>query len=305
MTAQSRNWRGHSGRVVESKNGFEIVQCSRCGFKHLVPIPSEEELKKIYEKEYYSSEKPLYIERNLEDQEWWKTVYDGRLDLFESLLASDRRRILDVGCGPGFFLYHVMQRGWKGLGIEPSKQASTFAQSLGVEVKNGFLNDQPTGELGTFDVVYMNEVLEHVSDPIGLLTTAVGLLNPGGLLCVIVPNDYNPIQQALQDVCDFPSWWVAPPHHINYFDVSSIKALLERAGTEIVHSEATFPIDLFLMMGDNYVGNDEMGRECHSRRKNLEINLARAGLAGLKRALYCSFAETGLGREIQVVGQKC
>jgi SAM-dependent methyltransferase len=197
-----------------------------------------------------------------------------------------------------------MERGWKGLGIEPSAKAAEFAQSLGVDVRNDFLSDELAGELGQFDVVYMNEVLEHISDPVGLLTTTLRLLNPGGLLCVIVPNDYNPIQQALRDVCEFPSWWVAPPYHINYFDVSSIKALIRRVGAKIVNTEATFPIDLFLMMGDNYIGNDEVGRSCHGKRKTLEINLEKAGLTGLRQSLYQSFAEVGVGREIQVVGRK-
>ena len=159
-------------------------------------------------------------------------------------------------------------------------------------------------DLDPFDVVYMSEVLEHIPNPMEMLVLSQSLLKSGGLLCVIVPNDYNPIQEALRTVCDFPSWWVAPPHHINYFNVSSIKALVEEAGTRIVLTEATFPIDLFLLMGDNYVGNDELGRECHGKRKRLEINLEKAGLAGVKRSLYESLAEHGIGREIQVIGQK-
>jgi hypothetical protein len=72
----------------------------------------------------------------------------------------------------------------------------------------------------------------------------------------------------------------------------------------IVNTEATFPIDLFLLMGENYVGDDELGRRCHGKRKRLEINLEKAGLTDLKRSLYRSFAELGIGREIQVIGRK-
>jgi hypothetical protein len=130
------------------------------------------------------------------------------------------------------------------------------------------------------------------------------MLKPGGLLCLIVPNDYNPIQEALRSVCNFPSWWVAPPHHINYFDTKSIENLVDRAGMKILNKEATFPIDLFLIMGDNYIGNDELGRLCHTKRKTLEINLEKAGLGELRHQLYRSFAEVGIGREIQIIGRK-
>lgn len=299
-----RNWREHSGPVIESKDGYEIIQCSQCEFRHLVPIPPEEDLWQIYKTEYYTTEKPLYIERHLEDQEWWEVVYDGRLELCETLLSSDQRDLLDIGSGPGFFLKHAMRRGWKGLGIEPSIRAAEFARRNGVEVINDLLTRDLADGLGFFDLIYMNEVLEHLPDPAAILETATNLLNPGGLLCVIVPNDYNPVQQALSKTFGYPAWWVAPPHHINYFNVSSIQGLVERAGMTIVNVETTFPIDLFLLMGDNYVGDDEMGRRCHAKRKRLEVSLDRAGLSELKRNLYQSFAELGLGREIQVVGRK-
>jgi SAM-dependent methyltransferase len=301
---EARNWTEHSGTIVESKNGSEIIDCFRCGFKHLIPIPSMEELNQIYRSEYYTTEKPDYIDRNLEDQEWWRIVYDERLKLFESLLPEDRREILEIGSGPGFFLQRAMNRGWKGLGIEPSTRAAEYSKALGVESRNEFLTDKLSREIGNFDVVYMNEVLEHIPDPIRMMATAVRLLNPEGLLCVIVPNDYNPIQKALHSTFDFPSWWVAIPHHINYFDLSSITGLVRKAGLTLVDTEATFPIDLFLLMGDNYIGNDELGRKCHGKRMRLEVNLKKAGLSGLKRTLYRSFAEVGLGREIQVIARK-
>jgi SAM-dependent methyltransferase len=294
----------HSGPIVESRDRFDVIDCTGCGFRHILPIPSQVELEKVYRSEYYTQEKPLYIERNLEDQEWWKVVYDGRFDLFERLLPFSPRRLLDVGSGPGFFLRRGEDRGWQCVGIEPSRKAATFARAAGLTVKRAFLSEVSAVEMGTFDVVYMNEVLEHTPDPTAILRQSMELLKPSGLLCIVVPNDYNPLQKALQDVCGFPSWWVAPPHHINYFNVTSVKALVQKVGLEIVDVEATFPIDLFLLMGENYVGNDELGRKCHGRRKNLELNLKKAGLNHLKHTLYHFFAELGIGREVQVIARR-
>jgi hypothetical protein len=72
----------------------------------------------------------------------------------------------------------------------------------------------------------------------------------------------------------------------------------------VIHRETTFPIDLFLLMGDNYIGDDALGRECHGRRKNLEHNLALAGLSGLKRDLYKAMAGLGIGREVVLIARK-
>ena len=54
-------------------------------------------------------------------------------------------------------------------------------------------------------------------------------------------------------------------------------------------------MELFLLMGENYVDNDSLGRMCHTKRKKLEINLNNTNLNWLKRKLYQSFADMGIG----------
>jgi hypothetical protein len=69
-----------------------------------------------------------------------------------------------------------------------------------------------------------------------------------------------------------------------------------------MHYESSFPIDMFLLMGDNYIGEDAMGRLCHTKRKKMELNLEEAGLNEVKRDLYKCLAKIGLGREICMYG---
>lgn len=299
-----KEWQDHIGPVLDSVKGFDVIACEPCGFKHIVPIPKPEELEKVYLQEYYSVEKPLYLERHREDLDWWNMVYSERYDTFKELLLPHRRRILDVGSGPGFFLLHGKQHGWQTVGIEPSAQAAAHSRELGLEIVEDFLTEQTAKQLGTFDVVHMSEVLEHIPDPRGMLNVARRLLASEGLICVVVPNDYNPFQYVLRTVCGYKPWWVAPPHHINYFDFNSLSHLLSSCGFEIALREATFPIDMFLLMGDNYVGNDALGRRCHGKRKEFERNLTAAGLTRVKRQLYRAFAASGLGRDVFVVGTK-
>ena len=88
------------------------------------------------------------------------------------------------------------------------------------------------------------------------------------------------------------------------FDIASLRRLLERCGFEVLHEEASFPIDLFLLMGDDYVGNDALGRACHGRRMAFERNLDRAGMGALKRELYRRLAGLGLGRTCVVTARR-
>lgn len=301
---KEKSWKTHSGQVLDHVNGFDVIECALCSFAHIIPIPTSVELADIYKEDYYSKEKPLYIENAKEDADWWKLVNSERYELFEGRLEESRRRILEIGSGPGFFLLTGKERGWQVLGFEPSRLAAEYASEMGLDIVNEFLTDENSKEIGVFDVVYMHEVLEHIPDPTVLVRRAYSLLAPGGLFCVIVPNDYNAIQDVLRSSMGFEPWWVAPPHHINYFNQSSLSKLLEEAGFTILLSETTFPIDIFLLMGENYINNDEIGRACHERIKNFEMNLERAGRSALKRSIYESFARDGIGREIVLLAGK-
>lgn len=300
---ETRHWGEHSGPVLDSVDEYEVIDCQRCLFRHIVPIPTAEELVSIYREGYYSTEKPLYIEQHTEDLEWWNVVYGDRFAAFEALLSPDRRQILDVGSGPGYFLQHGEQRGWKGLGIEPSRQAATHSRGLGLTILERPLTADLVEELPRFDVVHLSEVLEHLPDPGETLRIVRSLLAPGGLVCVVVPNDYNPIQHAYRGIREISPWWIAPPHHVNYFNFESLGRLLTDCGFRVVLREATFPIDLFLLMGDEYIGHPNLGRACHDRRKSFEVNLARSGFGALRRELYQAFAASGIGREALVIGR--
>jgi hypothetical protein len=65
-----------------------------------------------------------------------------------------------------------------------------------------------------------------------------------------------------------------------------------------------FPMDFFLLMGDNYVGNDSLGRASHSRRKSLDIMLNEPELKDFKKEMYSLMAKHGIGREMVIYGEK-
>lgn len=294
-------WKTHRGPRLANANGHDIIACGACGFAHAVPLPDPATLEREYRENYYAEEKPTFLSHAGEDQEWAILAQSDRLEAFERILGPGRRRLLDIGSGPGFFLKSAQDRGWSVLGIEPSRQAAAHARGLGIEVVEGFFNAESAPALGRFDAVHLNNVLEHIPAPIELLTLARQCLNPGGILCVNVPNDFSPLQIAATHANGLHDWWVAPPHHLNYFDFASLAALFERLGFAIAERTTTFPMEAFLLMGDNYVGNAELGRACHNRRKRFDLALEHAGLGATRRALYRALAEAGIGREAVVI----
>ena len=296
----------HRGAIIDRVNGFDIVACETCGFRHVLPLPTAKEQRAAYEEAYYRDEKPTYLTRAREDAEWSRLAWDDRLSLFEDLLKPEATRalsVLDIGCGPGWFLKIAADRGWKTQGIEPSRQAAEHAQSIGLNIINAMFDETTAPSVDCADVVHLNNMLEHVADPIALLRLAIARAWPGGLICVGVPNDYNALQEAAR-ASGTPPWWLAPPHHLNYFDFASLEGVLKRLGLDVIETLTSFPMELFLLMGENYIGNDTVGRQCHLRRKQFDLALENAGLGDVRRKLYGALAKAGIGREAIIVARK-
>lgn len=297
-------WQAHEGLRVAVADGYDIIHCNLCGFRHVVPLPDPATLAASYRENYYTETKPTFLLHASEDQDWAELAQNDRLDVFERLLGPPRRRLLDVGCGPGYFLTTAKSRGWRVLGIEPSRAATAYARGMGVEVVEGVFGVEVAAGLGRFDAVHLNNVLEHVADPIAILQAARDLISPGGLLCVGAPNDFSPFQVAARATAGVGEWWLAPPHHLNYFDFETLAALVARMGFVVADRLTSFPMEMFLLMGDNYTADSALGRACHNRRKRFDMALEAAGLKEARRAFYRALADAGMGREAVIVAVK-
>ena len=102
--------------------------------------------------------------------------------IFERHLPRERRRLLDIGCGPGWFLKTAKDRGWEVQGVEPSRQAAAHARSLGLRSGRPFSARKARAILGFSMRRILNNVLEHVPNPIEILELARERLTAGGLL---------------------------------------------------------------------------------------------------------------------------
>jgi SAM-dependent methyltransferase len=136
-------------------------------------------------------------------------------------------QIVEIGCGRGELGYIMKDDPYTYIGYEPASGLSKFGQQHGVDIVHDFFKHE-TAPLA--DAVVIDNVLEHVVDPQGLLTDAVMTLRSGGLAIVIVPNR-NDLRQLL------PSWrdarhWI-PPDHINYFSMADVERMFARCGLDI------------------------------------------------------------------------
>ena len=130
-------------------------------------------------------------------------------------------RLLEVGVGSGSFLREARQAGFEVTGCELSESLARRVQArTGIRVYSQDLASLPAA---AFDIVCMHHVLEHVSDPVGLLRAAHGRLVPGGILHLAVPN-------AACWEAKLPGWNSYEYYHLAYFDQSTLRQALEAAG---------------------------------------------------------------------------
>ena len=134
-------------------------------------------------------------------------------------------RLLEVGVGSGSFLQAAQNNGLNVVGCDLSKAiVSRVNQEFGIEMQCASLSDIP-GE-GRFDIIVMNHVLEHVSDPVGFLRDAFRLLSPGGIIHLSVPN------QASWEA-KLPGWTSYEPYHLLYFNPIALRHVVTEASFSI------------------------------------------------------------------------
>lgn len=138
-------------------------------------------------------------------------------------------RLLDVGCGDGNFMHRMHRRGWSVTGLDVDAKAIEHAR---LRYNFEFLHSDLAGAHfaeNSFDAVTMSHVIEHVPDPVALLTETMRILKPGGVLAATTPNAASLGHNKFQDC------WrgLEPPRHFQIFTLGALRACAQQASLEI------------------------------------------------------------------------
>lgn len=292
-------------------NNYTIINCRNCGYWHVYPIPSKEELDNYYETKYYKSlsenENRSMTDKKDDPDGFYNIYYEDRLRHINNILPDNLpRTIIDIGSGYGDFLNFMKQKGWITQGFEPSREAYEFSNHKDLNIHNGSFEDLVDIGFHKSSVVTLNNVLEHLRDPVKVLSEIKeNLLIPEGILSIALPNDFSIFQKmhmktALMNNAEKHYCWVSPLDHLNYWSHNTIQNFLNKLGFEIKFITSTFPIDIFPLMGDDYIAHPELGRNIHLKVVQFEKYLHDTNSNEFKDALYSSFAKVGIGRLIIV-----
>lgn len=188
---------------------FSVLACPKCGIGYTAPHPTES--KQYYDENYYGNRHGI------------TSQFCSRrsLNFLENKPSkTNKKRLLDIGCGDGSFLLAAKGNGWKVMGTELNPHP---ARALGLDVKYSL---EQVNEIETFDCITMWHSLEHMADIKSTLRLIKALLAPKGDLIITVPNN-----DSLQAKVFGPKWFhLDVPRHVYHFNPGSLCFALENEG---------------------------------------------------------------------------
>jgi len=192
-----------------------------------------------------------------------------------------RARLLDVGAGSGILVEEARRLGYEAQGVEPSRWLQQRARERSLPVELGTLPHPALA--GPFDAVTLVDVIEHVSDPIGLLREATRVLAPGGEVVVVTPDLGSWAPRLLGW-----RWWHFRVAHIGYFDRSTLERALRAAGLAPARvSRPSWVFDaryLIARLGRYLPGGRPLHAPRWTERLHVPLNLRDSLLAVARRA---------------------
>jgi 2-polyprenyl-3-methyl-5-hydroxy-6-metoxy-1,4-benzoquinol methylase len=282
------------------------VRQTAYGYYELAEKPTPEQLSEYYEAKYYQQSVRTHQHHYEADELLYRhnKLEQKRLKV-ENLLDANvtQRRFLDIGAGEGFALAHFAKSGWEVVGMDYSSfgcglHHPDFCDRLLVGDLNELMN-QLIASNKKYELILMDNVLEHVLQPLEVLQTIRDLLAPTGILIIEVPNDFSALQTRLLESGRIPApFWVVSPDHISYFNQGGLRRLAMDAGLKLSSVMSDFPIDFALCNENtNYVVDKSKGKSCHRVRVELDNLIHEISPEGAN-CLYEALGSLGLGRQI-------
>jgi 2-polyprenyl-3-methyl-5-hydroxy-6-metoxy-1,4-benzoquinol methylase len=226
-------------KTIHQKNQYRYFRCLNCKLVSLYPRPTLKMLKEYYRD--YLPDKPEDIRK------WEKMirpVVTKSADLINSGSITNGKKMLDIGCGYGFLLKEMKARGWDVEGLEVSQTGREYARrNWNIPVYSEPLENLEL-PASTFDVVTLLYVIEHVYNPLSLLSDINRVLKPEGLILIRWPHT-TPVVKILGPLSKKLDLYHTP-YHLYDFSPKTIEKMLLITGfksVETIISGHTMPSD--------------------------------------------------------------
>lgn len=269
---------------------FQLGRCTNCSHRMTLPRLSEADLPFLYGT--YYPRKSLTPESVQEQAMSVKKRFSGLLrwwmgtDNQGQYKVRPGQKVLDIGCGSGVSLLEIEVLGGTAWGIEADPNVQSLARALGLRIHSGNLDDRPFPD-ECFDLIILNQVIEHIPEPMHILKNMAKRLAAGGRVVLVFPNR--------------DSWWCRVsgirwinwhvPYHLHHFNLDGFKKLAERSGFRMVKSRTITPNLWTLLQWRANRMKPELGvgsllwRVSEKREADSQISLKSGPIRAMKQSL--------------------
>jgi len=268
-----------------TSKSFYFRGCTGCNSIFIDPIPGEKELAGFYPERYWWSSSPGLL-KTLEA--WYRRIVLSDHVRFIVRAAGESSpdltpvRLLDVGCGSGSLLSVLKRKGFDVLGFDASEEAVRIAKAESdVDVITGERLQEAGLNAGSFDLVTLIHVMEHVPQPHEMLAEVRRLLRRSGRIVLQVPN----LESWQFKLCGARWYGLDVPRHVINYSSQGMCRLLSDCGFRVLRSRQFNLRDNAPALASSlFPGLDPMSRSVRRRQAGFESSLA----GWVKHALYLS-----------------
>lgn len=279
-------------RLFGYSKEWNIRECinPECGLLWLDPMPLESEIWKAYTKYYTHTDQnkgafsflkhleTAYIKLKYLDEKPAPGIkrYAGYLMY---LLPTEKAetdfkmmylkkmpggKLLDVGCGNGWFITNMKQFGWEVYGTDLDAKAVEYCKTQGLNAFEGSLETINFPE-DYFDAIVVNHAIEHVYRAQSLLNECFRILKKGGTLRVATPNSKSYLHMKKFKKAWFP---LDPPRHLYLYNPKLLESMASRAGFKHIRAITSPRNDFWVYVGSKYIkltGSFKLGEAKHTK----------------------------------------
>lgn len=209
-----------SYNVLFLKNGFRVVKCNKCDFVFVADPPIQKSLDNYYK--FFDYKYDDCLENRIRN--------DAKLSLTTiRKFSNNRKLLLDIGCGRGYFIDEAIKYNFITQGVDTSKKNINYCRNvLHLNVKH---TDIFKYKLNIpFDIITLNQIIEHLTKPELLLRRIRRLLKNNGLLYIATPN----IESLNYKLYRSNSDYMIPPEHLGFYSKKTLRYLLSETGYKIL-----------------------------------------------------------------------
>ncbi len=207
-----------------TREAFSVTRCARCGLAQTQPAPAS--MDRFYPRRYrqYGGSTLRVL----------RALYTRRVHGWMRHLPKTGRA-LEVGCGAGWMLRSLRDRGWQVAGSERSTDGAR--EAVVTNQIPVFVGDVDAVAPSLCDLVILFQVLEHLNDPLDAVRKSALLLKPGGLLVVAVPNAASWQARA------FGRHWfhLDVPRHLQHFSPDALGRIFQQTGLRVTRTRWVSP----------------------------------------------------------------